>query len=55
MYKDANGHYRWRLTATNGKIIANSGEGYVNRGDCIAGMTLAMSTTSKTPWYDLTK
>ncbi len=26
-------HWRWRLRAANGKIIANSGEGYKNRAD----------------------
>jgi uncharacterized protein YegP (UPF0339 family) len=26
--------YRWRLWADNGRIIANSGEGYRNKADC---------------------
>lgn len=34
MYKDDAGEYRWRLKSGNGKIIATSGEGYKNRGDC---------------------
>lgn len=28
MFKDAGGEYRWRLLATNGKVIADSAEGY---------------------------
>lgn len=28
IYKDKKGEYRWRLKAINGKIIADSGEGY---------------------------
>ena len=27
-YKDQKGEHRWRLKARNGKIIADSGEGY---------------------------
>ena len=33
-YEDTRGEWRWRLKAANGKIIANSGEGYHNSGDC---------------------
>jgi uncharacterized protein YegP (UPF0339 family) len=28
LYKDAKGEFRWRLVASNGQAIANSGEGY---------------------------
>lgn len=28
IYKDAAKEYRWRLVSRNGRIIANSGEGY---------------------------
>ncbi len=28
IYKDKSGEFRWRLTHTNGQVIANSGEGY---------------------------
>jgi len=34
IYLDALRQYRWRLKATNGRIIADSGEGYINRTDC---------------------
>lgn len=32
--------FRWRLVASNNKIIANSGESYHNRADCIAAIEL---------------
>ena len=35
IYKDSNGYYRWRRTATNGKIVGASTEGYVKKSDCI--------------------
>jgi uncharacterized protein YegP (UPF0339 family) len=35
-YKDAKGEWRWRLKASNGRIIADSGEGYKNESECKA-------------------
>ena len=34
IYKDAQGDFRWRFQANNGKILAESGEGYNNRPNC---------------------
>ena len=34
MYQDTAGEWRWRLRAANHEIIATSGEGYRNKGDC---------------------
>ncbi len=31
VYADSRGEFRWRLVAPNGKIIADSGEGYATR------------------------
>jgi uncharacterized protein YegP (UPF0339 family) len=31
LYKDAKGEFRWRLIASNGQMIANSGEGYKSK------------------------
>lgn len=36
--KDAKGEWRWRLKTSNGKIIADSGEGYKNEADCKAAI-----------------
>lgn len=33
-YQDANGEWRWRLTALNGKIRDSSSEGFNNFLDC---------------------
>ena len=34
-YKDTKGEWRWRLKAPNGRIIADSGEGYKNEQECL--------------------
>jgi uncharacterized protein YegP (UPF0339 family) len=33
VYPDKAGQFRWRLVARNGRIIADSGEGYTRRDD----------------------
>lgn len=33
IYKDKKKEFRWRLIATNGNILADSGEGYTRRGN----------------------
>jgi uncharacterized protein YegP (UPF0339 family) len=33
-YKDAKGEWRWRLKASNGRILADSGEGYTTEQAC---------------------
>ena len=48
IYKDTAGLWRWRLTAANNKIIADSGEGYLNQADCEAGINL-VKTSAKAP------
>jgi len=46
MYKDRVNNWRWQLVHnSNGKIIADSGEGYVNKADCIHGLNLCASST----------
>ena len=44
VYRDYLNQWRWRLKAANGKIIADSGEGYVNYGDCIHAIGLVKSS-----------
>ena len=34
-YKDARGEWRWRLKAVNGRIIADSAEGYKTESECL--------------------
>ena len=41
LYTDKQNLWRWRLVATNGKTVAESGEGYDNYLDCL-GMVWAL-------------
>ena len=49
LYKDVANQWRWTLYAANNKKIANSGEGYFNKVDALAAITLVKSTSSTTP------
>ena len=51
VYRDRAMNYRWQLLAANGKIIADSGEGYVAKDDCIHGINLVAGSTG-TPIRD---
>lgn len=35
VYKDEGGHWRWRLLSKNGRILADSAEGYTTHGNCL--------------------
>lgn len=35
IYQDARSRWRWRHTATNGKIIGKSSQGYVEKASCL--------------------
>jgi Uncharacterized conserved protein len=51
LYKDARGHWRWRLIASNGRTVADSGEGYHNKNDCLSGLNL-VKRSLYAPVYD---
>ena len=36
IYQDAQGQWRWRRTADNGRVVGASTQGYSNRADCVA-------------------
>jgi uncharacterized protein YegP (UPF0339 family) len=36
--------WRWTLWSTNGRKIANSGEGYVNKADAISAINLVKAS-----------
>jgi uncharacterized protein YegP (UPF0339 family) len=38
VYKDRERKFRWRFWAPNGRIMADSGQGYVRKQDCIDGI-----------------
>lgn len=40
VYEDSAGEWRWRLLAGNRRVIANSGEGYHKRQDCLHAIEL---------------
>lgn len=46
LYKDANTHWRWHLVAANNRIIANSGEGYYNKADCLSAINLVKGSNT---------
>jgi uncharacterized protein YegP (UPF0339 family) len=37
---DAKGERHWHLRASNGRIVADSGEGYKDRDECLAGIRI---------------
>ncbi len=46
LYKDNTGEYRWRFISSNGRIIADSGQGYKNKSDCQNGIDLIKGEAS---------
>jgi uncharacterized protein len=53
LYREAGGHWRWRLRASNGEVIADSGEGYARREDCEHGIKLVKGAGAA-PVVDMT-
>lgn len=51
IYLDRQGRWRWQLMAANGRIVADSGESYINKKDCLEGIALVQSAAS-TPVYE---
>ena len=49
LYKDKSGEWRWRLRASNNRIIADSGEGYVNKDDAKHGIDLVKREAPDAP------
>ncbi len=39
---EANASWYWNLRATNGKVIADGGEGYIRRAQCIKSMCVSL-------------
>ena len=51
IYRDVQNLWRWHLLAGNNRKIANSGEGYYNRADCLSAISLVKGS-SATPVYE---
>lgn len=46
VYKDQTNQWRWTLYAANNKKIANSGEGYFNKADCLSAIALVKGSAA---------
>lgn len=51
VYRDVAGQWRWYLQAGNGRKLANSGEGYFNKSDCVSAIRL-VANSGNTPIRD---
>ena len=47
IYKDKKGEFRWRLIASNGQMIANSGEGYKSKDSAKNGIESVQKNAAK--------
>lgn len=54
IYKDSKSEYRWRLKADNGKIVADSAEGYATKAGAEAGINLVKRGAAGAEVVDLT-
>jgi uncharacterized protein YegP (UPF0339 family) len=52
VYNDAADEWRWRLIRQNGRIIADSGQGYTERNDAVEAVERAMSGDADTEVYE---
>jgi uncharacterized protein YegP (UPF0339 family) len=52
--RDKSNEYRWHLRADNGKIIADSAEGYKDKADCEHGIQLVKQEAPTATIKDLT-
>lgn len=46
IYRDASLQWRWRLIAGNSRIIADSGESYHNKSDCLHAINLVKGSSN---------
>jgi len=46
VYRDSMSQWRWYLLAANNRKIANAGEGYHNKADCIAAVNLVKGSSN---------
>ncbi|MES3001356.1 MAG: DUF1508 domain-containing protein [Pseudomonadota bacterium] len=49
-YKDRKGQHRWRLIASNGRVVADSAEGYVTKAACENGFVAVASLVETARW-----
>jgi hypothetical protein len=49
MEKDVKGEWRWHFRADNGRIVADSAEGYHNEDDCRHGIEIVKTQAQNAP------
>jgi len=54
LYRDEKREYRWKLVHDNGNIIADSGEGYVNKAGAFNGIQSVRENAPTAPLKDTT-
>jgi uncharacterized protein YegP (UPF0339 family) len=47
-YQGASGRWRWRLKASNGRVIADSAEDHQNKEDCLHDINLVKQSGNAT-------
>ncbi|HXM51505.1 MAG TPA: DUF1508 domain-containing protein [Pyrinomonadaceae bacterium] len=52
IYVDSAREWRWHLKAANGRIVADSGEGYTSKQSCLDGIDLVKSAFNA-PVYEI--
>lgn len=51
IYQDQQRQWRWRYTASNGRIIAMSSEAYWNKQDCLSAIAI-MKASANSPVHE---
>ena len=51
LYIDIGGYWRWRLVADDNRTLADSGNGYLDKADCLAAIEL-VKKSGTAPVYD---
>lgn len=53
VYQDKADEWRWRLRANNYETIADSGEGYKEKSDCLHGIELVKELAPNAPVIEI--
>lgn len=54
LIKDKKGEFRWRLRHEHGDVIADSGEGYINKADAKNGIQSVKENAPTAPIKEMT-
>lgn len=55
IFVDRAGEWRWRLRHQNGRVIADSGEGYTTRENCLNGIESVKTNSPGAPLVEIAK